>query len=177
MKTLVYVTTILLVFFTVGLSSVQSQTQEFEGYTIIRTTAGPQVCLGNWVQPKDVALSGFCDGQMVDVAQLSAISARQSAQKMDQLLFTLVSIDQKLAVNNDQVKGLIQATVNTQNAIDQQVRLVGEFLREAVTKRFDALPKEMFANDLFKEELKKLKEDILEEIEKRYSTRSETFKK
>ncbi|HET6516510.1 MAG TPA: histidine kinase, partial [Thermodesulfovibrionales bacterium] len=53
---------------TLGLSAaVESQTQEFEGYTIIRTVAGPQVCLGNWVQPQDVALSGHCDGQMVDL--------------------------------------------------------------------------------------------------------------
>ncbi|HET6516045.1 MAG TPA: hypothetical protein VFG09_12855, partial [Thermodesulfovibrionales bacterium] len=67
MKTLVFVMMTSLVLFTVGLSSVESQTQEFEGYTIIRTVAGPQVCLGNWVQPQDVALSGHCDGQMVDL--------------------------------------------------------------------------------------------------------------
>jgi len=122
------------------------------------------------VQPADVALSGSCEGQMIDISQLSAISARQSTEKLDQVVLTLALIDQKLAVNNDQVKELIQATVNTQVAIDQQVRQASEFLRETITKRFDALPKEMIANDLFKKELAKLKEDILKEVQKSYST-------
>jgi hypothetical protein len=107
---------------------------------------------------------------MIDISQLSAISARQSTEKLDQVVLTLALIDQKLAVNNDQVKELIQATVNTQVAIDQQVRQASEFLRETITKRFDALPKEMIANDLFKKELAKLKEDILKEVQKSYST-------
>lgn len=177
MKTLVCVTTIWLAFITVGLSSVQSQTRELEGYTIVRTPAGPQVCLGKWVPPIDVALPGVCQGEMVDIAQFSAISARQSTEKLDQLLLTLTSIDQKLAVNNDQLKELIQATVNTQIAIDQQVSQVSEFLLERITKRFDALPQEMIDNDLFKKELAKLKEDILKEVKESYSTRPKTSTK
>jgi len=172
MKTLICITTIWLVFFIVGASSVQSQTQVVEGYTFIRGGTGPQVCLGRWVPPKDVALPGVCEGQVVGVDQLTAISTRLSADRLDQLLLALTSIDQKLAVNNDQIKRLIEATVNTQTSIDQQVRQVSEFLRETITKRFDALPEEILANDLFKEELTKLKEDILKEVEKHYSTRS-----
>jgi hypothetical protein len=172
MKTLICITTIWLVFFIVGASSVQSQTQVVEGYTFIRGGTGPQVCLGRWVPPKDVALPGVCEGQVVGVDQLTAISTRLSADRLDQLLLALTSIDQKLAVNNDQLKRLIEATVNTQTSIDQQVRQVSEFLRETITKRFDALPEEILANDLFKEELTKLKEDILKEVEKHYSTRS-----
>ncbi len=168
MKILIGVTTIWFVFFIVGLSSVQCQTQEIEGYTIVRTVTGPQVCLGRWVPPRDVGLSGVCEGQLVAVAQLSAISARQSTEKLDQLLLSLASIDQKLAVNNDQMNRLIEATVGTQTSIDQQVRQVSELLRETITKRFDALPKEILANDVFREELNKLKEDILKEVEKRY---------
>ena len=172
MKTLICITTIWLVFFIVGASSVQSQTQVVEGYTFIRGGTGPQVCLGRWVPPKDVALPGVCEGQVVGVDQLTAISTRLSADRLDQLLLALTSIDQKLAVNNDQLKRLIEATVNTQTSIDQQVRQVSEFLRETITKRFDALPEEILANDLFKEELTKLKEDILKEVENHYSTRS-----
>jgi hypothetical protein len=74
-----------------------------------------------------------------------------------------------LAVNNYQIKRLIEATVNTQTSIDQQVGQVSELLHDAITKRFDALPEEILANDLFKEELTKLKEDILKEVEKHYS--------
>ncbi|MGD1075504.1 MAG: hypothetical protein ABR903_05430 [Thermodesulfovibrionales bacterium] len=177
MKTLFCVTTISLLFITVGLSSAHSQTQEFEGYTIVKTIAGQEVCLGTWVQPDDVALSGYCQGQMIDSAQLSAISARQSTERLDQLLLTLASIDQRLADNNDQVKGLIQATVNAQLAIEQQAGQISEFLQETITKRFDALPKEMIANDLFKKELAKLKEDILQEVEKSYSKLPKTSTK
>jgi hypothetical protein len=45
-------------------------------------------------------------------------------------------------------------------------------LREMITRRFDALPGEILANDQFKEEITKLKEDILKEVEKRYPARS-----
>jgi hypothetical protein len=169
MKTLICITAIWLVFFIAGVSSVQSQTEMVEGYTFIRGATGPQVCLGRWVPSKDVALPGVCEGQIVDVAQLTAISARLSADRLNQILFALASIDQKLAVNNDQIKRLIEATVNTQTSIDQQVGQVSELLHDAITKRFDALPEEILANDLFKEELTKLKEDILKEVEKHYS--------
>lgn len=171
MKTLICVATIWLVFFIVGASAVQSQTQMVEGYTFIRGERGLQVCLGRWVPPRDVAFPGVCDGQVVDVSQLTAISARLSADRLDQMLLALAAIDQKLAANNDQVKQLIEATVNTQTSIDQQVRQFSDLLRETITKRFDALPEEILANDLFKEELTKLKEDILKEVEKQYSRR------
>jgi len=169
MKKLICVTAIWLVFFIAGASPVRSQTQVVEGYTFMSGNRGLQVCLGRWVPPTDVALSGVCDGQVVDVAQLTAISARLSADRLDQLLLSLAAIDQKLAVNNDQVKQLIEATVNTQTSIDQQVKQVSELLSETITKRFDALPEEILANNLFREEIAKLKEDILREVEKNYS--------
>lgn len=169
MKTLICVTTMWLVFFIAGASSVQSQTQVVEGYTFMMGQSGLQVCLGRWVPPRDVALPGVCEGQVVGVDQLSAISSRLSADRLDQVKRALDSIDQKLAVNNDQLKQLIEATVDTQTSIDQQVRQVSELLRETIIERFDALPEELLANDLFKEELIKLKEDILKEVEKHYS--------
>lgn len=177
MKKLICVTAIWLVFFIAGTSPVQSQTQVVEGYTFMSGDRGPQVCLGRWVPPRDVALPGVCDGQVVDVAQLTAISARLSADRLDQLLLALAAIDQKLAVNNDQVKQLIEATVNTQTSIDQQVKQVSELLSETITKRFDALPEEILANNLFREEITKLKEDILREVEKHYSKQPTPSKK
>ena len=171
MKTFVSIAAFCLALFFIGASLVWSQTQVVEGYTFIQGNSGTQVCLGRWIPPTDVALPGVCQGQLMNLPQLTAISSRISAEKLDQILGTLSSIDQRLAVNNDQIKQLINATVNTQDSIDQQVSQVNEMLRETIASRFDALPGEILANDQFKEEITKLKEDILKEVEKRYPTR------
>jgi hypothetical protein len=171
MKIIISMAAICLGFLSIGVSPAQSQTLPNEGYTFIGAT-GAQVCLGKWIPSTDVALPGVCDGQIVNVPQLTAISSRQSAERLDQMLGALSSIDQRLAVNNDQIKQLIDATANAQDSIDQQVKQVNEMLREIITKRFDALPGEVLANESFKEEITKLKEDILKEVEKRYPKRS-----
>ena len=49
MKTLFCVVMTLLVFFIVSVSSVQSQTQVVEGYTLVRGPSGTVVCLGRWI--------------------------------------------------------------------------------------------------------------------------------
>ena len=169
MKTLFCVATTLLVFFIVSVSSVQSQTQVVEGYTLIRGSSGTVVCLGRWIPSRDVALPGTCEGQVVDLTQLSAVSSRQTVDRLEQILFALASLDQKLAVNNDQIKQLIEANVKTQTSIDHQVSQVSDLLREAITTRFDTLPDEMLTKDSFRKELEKLKEDILKEVEKYYT--------
>jgi hypothetical protein len=148
-----------------------------EGYTFLRGALGPQVCLGRWIPPRDVASPGYCDGQLVDVSQLTAVSARVSADRLDQILLALTSIDEKLALNNDQVKQLIETTADTQASIDQQVMQVSEILSDTITKRFEALPEDILSNDLFRNELTKLKEDILKEVEKHYSRRATPPKK
>ena len=169
MKTLFFVATTLLVVFIVSVSSVQSQTQEVEGYTLIRGSSGTVVCLGRWIPSRDVALPGTCEGQVVDLTQLSAVSSRLTVDRLEQILYALASLDQKLAVNNDQVKQLIEANVKTQTSIDQQVSQVSDLLREAITTRFDTLPDEMLTKDSFRKEIENLKEDILKEVEKYYT--------
>jgi len=171
MKTLTCFITAGFILFILSASLAQSQTQELEGYTFVRGSSGTLVCLGRWVQPRDVALPGVCEGQLVDVNYLTAVSARLTADRLDQMLLALASIDQKLATNNDQVKQLIESTVKTQTSIDQQVSQVSDLLSEAITERFDALSEEILANDSFKKELEKLKEDILKEVEKHYTKR------
>lgn len=171
MKTLAFIAATWLIFFIVGAQSVSSQTQGNEGYTFIGGTTGSLVCLGRWVPSTDVALPGVCSGQLVDIAQFTAISSRLSAERLDQLLFVLGSIDQKLAVTTDQMERLIEATVNTRTSVEQQVSQVSELLSETISERFDALPREMLSSDLFKEEFTKLKEDILKEVEKLYPPR------
>ncbi len=168
MKT-IYYAAICMVFFIASALPVRVQAQMSEGYTFLRGTSGSQVCLGRWIPSSDVALPGVCQGQLVDVAQFAAISARQSAEKLDQLLVTLSSIDQRLAVSNEQLNRLIEATVNTQASIDQQARQAGEFLRDTISRRFDALPEEILSNDAFRGELTRLKEDILRDVERQYS--------
>ncbi len=169
MKTLMCFLAIGIIFLIMGASSAQSQTQVLDGYTLIRGASGTLVCLGRWVPPKDVALPGTCDGQIVDIAQLSAVSSRLTADRLEQILFAIYALDQKLAINNDQVKQLIEATIKTQTSIDDQVSQVSDLLHEAITTRFDTLPEKMMTKDSFQKELEKLKEDILKEVEKHYT--------
>jgi hypothetical protein len=168
MKTLISAATICLAIFVQGIFSASAQTEVVEGYTFVRGTMGPQVCLGRWIPPRDVAFPGFCDGQLLDVSQLTAVSARLSADRLDQILTSLASIDQKLSVNNDQVKELIEATVSTQTSIEEQVSQVGDLLYETIAARFEELPEEILTNDILKEEITKLKEDILKEVDKNF---------
>lgn len=152
-----------------GASPVRSQTQEIDGYTIVGGALGPQVCLGKWVPSSDVVMPGTCNGQLVGPDQLAAISSRLSADRLDKLLFALSSIDQKLAVNNDQVFQLLKTSAETQSLLGEQVSQANEFLRGAIAGRFDKIPEELLSSDLFRDELEKLKEDILKEVEKYYS--------
>lgn len=133
--------------------------------------------MGRWVPPKDVALPGVCEGQLVDVAQFTAIFTKMSAERLDQVILLLGSIDQKLGLNNDQVSRLLETAIKTQTSIDQQVNQSDELLRETINKRFDALSEELLASEQFREELLKLKEDILKEVERHYQTRPASTKK
>lgn len=177
MKRLILVTAICVMFIVVCASSVWSQTQEIGGYTVMRAGAGSIICLGRWVPSKEPGRPGVCEGQMVDGSQLTAIATKQTADKLDQLLLVLESIDQKLADNNVQIERLIEATVNTQTsinqtqaAIGQQTAQVGELMHDTISTRVDALSRRVLANDTFKKELEKLKQDILTDIKKNYST-------
>jgi len=171
MKTFICITVIGLSLFILAMSEVCAQMPGDEGYTIINGPDGAQVCVGKWVPSNDVALPGFCDGQFVELNQFTALSARQSADRLYQVLKALTSIDQKLAVNNDQIKQLIEATINPQ--VSNERLRQGNFLRERITKRFDELSKGMPANGLSREQIAELKEDILKEIDKFYPTPAE----
>jgi hypothetical protein len=148
--------------------SIQSQAQEAEGYTFIRGPMGPQVCLGRYAPPTADAVSGVCAGQVFDLAQFNAVSTKLSADRLDQAIQVLQAIDNKLAANNDKVDRLIEVVVATQASSDKQNR----DLEETIEKRFDAIPEVLLSNDLFKQELTKLKADILKEVEKRYQPRT-----
>lgn len=164
MKILSYVTAIGLALFIANATPVWSQ----EDYSFVSTAGGSQICLGTWVPPTAIGEFGVCEGQMIGFPQLTAISSRQSVEKLDQLLAVLTSIDEKLDVNNRQISVLIEATYDTQASIDQQVKQFSEFLRETIDLRLDSVPSEMIANKAILRDLIKLREDILKEVEKRY---------
>jgi hypothetical protein len=136
-----------------------------DGYTLVRSSTGTLVCLGRWVPSRDIALPGVCEGDMVDINHFNAVSSRLTSDKLDQMLLALSSLDQKLAINNEQIKQLIDVNVKTQTSIDEQVRQVSDLLHETIAKRFEGLPAKILEDESFKEELEKLKEDILKEVE------------
>lgn len=164
MKTLSYVTVIALVLLIVTVAPAPAQ----DDYTFFANAWGPQVCLGSWTPPSGSNPYGVCEGQMMGISQLTALSSKQTVEKLDQLLAAFASIDEKLDINNQQVGMLIEATYDTQAAIDRQVKQVSEFLNETIKQRVDAVPAEILTNKAFLRELVKLKEDILREVEKRY---------
>jgi hypothetical protein len=168
MKKWICLSLVCLGIFVAGASPVHSQTQGATGYTFLRGSLGPQVCVGQWVPSSDAAVPGTCEGQLMGVAQFTAVSSEQSADRLDQMLVSLASIDQKLAVSNDQMERLIDATVNTQKSINDQVRSVSNMLHETISRRFDELPAEMLASEEFKKEISKLKEEILGDVERLY---------
>ncbi|MEJ2695089.1 MAG: hypothetical protein P8013_00415 [Candidatus Sulfobium sp.] len=171
MEKRIWIAVICLLILAAAGSPAGAQSQFVGGYTFVRSGLGPQVCLGRWIPPSDVASPGTCEGQLVGVSQLTAVSTGQSADRLAQILVSLDSIDQRLAVSNDQMRRLIDATVDTQNSIDQQVRSVSEVLHETITRRFDELPADILASEEFKREITKLKEEILSDIEKLYPSR------
>jgi hypothetical protein len=164
MKNFQYVIAASAVFLLAGASVVHCQ----DDYTFIGTNRGPQICIGTWVPPSTVGLAGTCQGEMIGLPQLTALSTRQTVDRLDQLIDVLSGIDQKLDTNNARLDQLIEATLSTQKAIDDQVRQTSDFMKETISERFDALPKEILENDTFKDELTKLKEELLSDIEKRY---------
>ncbi len=164
MKTLYYVTAIGLALFIASVTPAQAE----DDYSFFANAWGPQICLGKWTQPSDSNPFGVCDGQIMGLPQLTAISAKQTVERLDQLLTAFASIDEKLDINNQQISTLIDATYDTQASINQQVKQVSEFLRETINHRFDAIPEGILADKAFRKEILKLREDILQEVEKRY---------
>lgn len=146
-----------------------SSAQETQGYTFLTGPSGPRVCLGRWIPPTDPALPGSCDGQLMDLGQFSAVSSRLTADRLDQAVNVLSSIDQRLSMSNEQLLNLVSVVSNLQKTVERQTSQDG--LTDAIEKRFDALPSEILSNDMFRQEMRKLKEDILKEVESRMSAK------
>lgn len=170
MKTLRYAIVTALTLFMIGLITGAATVQAQEEHTFITNAWGQQVCLGRWVPSTALGQSGTCEGQLVGVPQLTAISTRQSVERLDQLIAVLASIDLKLDISNEQLGRLIEETVKSRTTTGLPPAQVSEFLRETITKRFDTLPRGFLVNDFIMEEITRIKEDILKEVETHYAT-------
>ncbi len=166
MKSLLFAIAISLAFFGAGALPVFAQ----EGYTFITTDRGAAICFGRWITAADPALPGHCDGQVLGLSELTAISSKQSVDRLDQLLGVMSAIDQRLAENNEQIGRLIQVTSDIQSAIDRQVNPVSEFLRETINRKFAELT-DQTVDDHVRQQIERLKSDILAEVERRYPSR------
>jgi hypothetical protein len=78
----------------------------------------------------------------------------------------LEAIDEKLAANNQQLQLLTEISGNPRADV---VRREIELLNNAIAQRFESVPEEVMADSRFREELDKLKADIMVEVEKRLS--------
>ncbi|HMK55590.1 MAG TPA: hypothetical protein VK448_03010 [Dissulfurispiraceae bacterium] len=149
----------------------ESFAQEDVAYTFLSGPAGPRVCLGTWQPSGDPALPGNCYGRLMDLNQFSASSARLGAERLSSVIDLLFSIDQRLSINNEQMQSLLLAVGNLQRAADKQASQNGG-LNEAINRRFNALPQEILANDAFRREISRLREDILKDVDARISAKT-----
>lgn len=167
MKTLIGIIAGCAVFLAVGLPAARSQ----DNYTFFMSSGGQRICIGKWNPPRGVGYGGSCDGTVMDMNQLTALSARQSADRLNEVLTALNSIDQKMATNVDQLNQLIAETRDTQKALNAEVQQTNKLLHATIAQRFDALPQELLNNPAFKDQLQRLKQDILDEVDKYYQPR------
>ena len=83
--------------------------------------------------------------------------SRMTADKLDQILFALSALDQKSAINNDQIKQLIDINLKTQASLDEQVRQVSDLLHESINKRFSELSEKLLEDESFRKRSRNLK--------------------
>jgi hypothetical protein len=157
-------------FFIAG-ASLSVHAQEGQGYTFVRGIGGIEVCLGRWVPPADVGKLGYCEGDVVNVDQLTAMSSWQTVGRLDQMLLTLSVIDQKMAFGNDLLRQLVDVATTFASS-DRRTSQASERLREKIAERFDELPEELLTVDVFREELSTLRENILQDMENYFPAQS-----
>ena len=129
------------------------QIQNYEGMVILPSTYGDLLCLGNW--NSDLKR---CDGPAVSSGALAAISAAKSVDKLEQIRLLLDKMNNGLSANT-------QALLNIQKSVDLQKRPAKESIKQAITTRFDAIPSGILTDDSVRNEIERLKQDILLEVD------------
>jgi hypothetical protein len=135
--------------------SQNNQIQNYDGVAIVPSSYGDLICLGNWNGD-----AGRCEGAAVSSGALAAISASKSADKLEQIRLLLETMNKGLSANT-------QALLNMQKSPILQSLPAKDSLSEAIMTRFDAIPPGILAVDSVKQEIEKLKEDILQELDRR----------
>lgn len=85
--------------------------------------------------------------------------------------------DTKNAVNNlrqdlnTKIGEMVASNKATQDLIQQQIKQNNQLLFDTLQKRLNSIPADLLTNPAFKEELEKLKKDILDEVNKRIADR------
>lgn len=129
--------------------------QQYDGNIILPSTFEDLICLGNWNAEME-----RCEGSAVSSGALAAISAAKSADRLEQIRLLLNSINNTLFENT-------QALIDLRKSFDLQDAPATQSLREAIITRFDAVPTGILTEDLVKEELDRLRNDILEAVERK----------
>lgn len=132
-----------------------NQIQRYDGNIILPSTFEDLICLGNWNEEL-----GRCEGAAVSSGALAAISAAKSADRLEQIRLLLNSINNKLSENT-------QALIDLRKSFELQDIPATQSLREAIITRFDTVPEGVLTGDSVREELNRLRDDILEAVERR----------
>ena len=127
--------------------------QNYEGMVILPSTYGDLLCLGVW--NSDLKR---CDGPAVSSGALAAISAAKSVDKLEQIRLLLDKMNNGLSANT-------QALLSIQKSVDLQSRPVKESIKQAIAARFNAIPSGILTDDSVRNEIERLKKDILLEVD------------
>ena len=160
MGNLKYIAMLLAVTFTVCATSVRSHAQtitNFEGVDVVQGLYGSSICLGKMRGPQ-------CSGPMVPSDAAAAIYARGINANLEQIRLALLELK---TGTNDRLGQLADATNKTHRLMEQQFQQSNELLHETIVKLFDALPAKLLTDPLVKQEVQKLREDILKEVDRR----------
>jgi DNA anti-recombination protein RmuC len=174
MMRLFYIFAVMLFFaVTAGLPAA-TQAQDQDGYAFVNGIRGPEVCVGQYTAPSSSDVNGICRGELMGLQQFSAAAARQSADSLDRIVSSLEAIDQKLAANNEQLQRLTEASADARG---DSLREEMARLKEAIASRFEAIPEELISSPEFKDEMDRLKADIIAEVNSRLSPSSKNADK
>lgn len=132
--------------------------QQYDGNIILPSTFEDLICLGNWNAELE-----RCEGSAVSSGALAAISAAKSADRLEQIRLLLDAMNNSLSANT-------QALRDIQRSFGPQTGPANGSLQEAILTRFDAIPAGILTDDSVREELERLRNDILQEVNRRDPT-------
>lgn len=112
---------------------------------------------------------GPCSGgtRTYQSADFAAVYAKLNNDELKNIKSLWAEMSRQLEANTAAIKKMTESNEKVQASIDEQVRLGKEMLHGMIVKRFDTMPAELLQNELFKQEMAKLKADILSEVDRK----------